>query len=66
MIQRLKDTLKTWTIVYVIITLLLYGLGTWLNQFPLFARTLILSGIMVFLMQYLVIPALKSITKQAK
>ena len=61
--EKLKSTIKTWSIIYGLITLLLYGLGQWLAAYPIYIRTFVLSGLMVFGMQYLVYPIIKKLSK---
>ncbi len=48
-----------WLIVYAMITLLLYGIQDWLQPLPIYLRTLVLSGMMVFGLQYLIFPSLQ-------
>ncbi|WP_139135266.1 hypothetical protein [Roseivirga sp. 4D4] len=57
--SKLKNVVTLWGIVYLIITLLFYGLSQWLSPMPIYMRTLVLSGLMVFILQYLVLPGLK-------
>ena len=54
--KTIKSTIRTWLIVYFLITGLMYGLNHW---YPIYLRTLILSGLMVFALQYLVAPVLQ-------
>lgn len=61
--EKLKNVLTIWFIVYLMITGLFYLLNTWLVLFPIYLRTLILSGVMVFALQYLIFPALQKISK---
>ena len=49
--QKLKNVLTIWLIVYVLITSLYYSLQEWLSLFPLFIRTAVLSAVMVFGLQ---------------
>ena len=56
--KKLKSVLLIWGIVYLLITALMYGLGDWLVALPVYLRTLVLSGLMVFGLQYLVFPLL--------
>ncbi len=55
----IKSTIRTWLIVYFLITGLMYGLNQWLSLYPIYLRTLILSGLMVLALQYLVTPVLQ-------
>ena len=59
--KKLKKILVDWVIIYSLITLLLYGLNQWLLAYPLYIRTLVLSGLMVFTLQYLVFPTIQKI-----
>ena len=56
--QKFKKVLTIWGIVYLLITALIYVLQAWLASQPIYVRTLLLSGIMVFGLQYLVFPIL--------
>jgi len=56
--RKLKDVLTIWVIVYGLVTVLFYLLQETLTELPTYLRTLLLSGIMVFGMQYLVLPVL--------
>lgn len=56
--QKFKKVLTIWGIVYLLITALIYFLQAWLASQPFYVRTLILSAIMVFGLQYLVFPIL--------
>ena len=56
---KLKKVLINWSIIYVLITALIYVLNQWLIAYPIYIRTLVLSGIMVFTMQYVVSPFMK-------
>ena len=53
----------TWSIVYVMIIGLLYGLNQWLAHYPIYLRAFVLSGLMVFALQYLVFPVLEKLRK---
>lgn len=59
--SKLKNVVTLWGIVYLIITLLFYGLSQWLTPLPIYMRTLVLSGLMVFILQYLVLPGLQKL-----
>lgn len=61
--QKLKQVLLIWAIVYVLITTLLYGMGSWIANLPVYGRTLLLSAVMVFAMNYVVMPALQKLKK---
>ncbi|MEL6561000.1 MAG: hypothetical protein AAFQ94_22595 [Bacteroidota bacterium] len=62
--NKLFNVLKIWLIVYPLITIVQYGMQDWLIQHAIFVRTLILSGIMVFGLQYLIFPVLNKFQKQ--
>ncbi|MEO0341232.1 MAG: hypothetical protein AAF242_18720 [Bacteroidota bacterium] len=64
--EKLKNAIVTWIAAYLLITGLLIGLNAYLNEVPLYIRTLILSGLMVFLLQYLVFPFIHLITQKIK
>ncbi|MEO1052754.1 MAG: hypothetical protein AAFX87_19120 [Bacteroidota bacterium] len=64
--ERLKNVMLIWSLVYLLITALIYLLNQWLVVQPIYIRTLVLSGIMVFSMQYLVLPTLQKFRKQNK
>ena len=55
---KLKHVLIIWIVVYALITALIYLTNPWLVPHPVYIRTLILSVIMVFGLQYLVFPLL--------
>ncbi|MBV6647376.1 MAG: hypothetical protein KI790_18100 [Cyclobacteriaceae bacterium] len=57
--EKLKNAVVMWLIVYVLITGLFYGLNTWLSLFPIYFRTLVLSGLMVFTLQFLILPGMR-------
>lgn len=59
--KKLKTTMWTWLIVYLLITGILYALQTWLTPLPIYVRTLILSALMVFSLQYVVLPGIEKI-----
>lgn len=59
--KQLKNTLLTWGIAYLLITGLLYALNSWLAPYPIYLKTLVLSGLMVFAMNYFIFPGLKRI-----
>ncbi|MEL6162004.1 MAG: hypothetical protein AAFR18_22575 [Cyanobacteria bacterium J06627_32] len=53
---RYKTFLLTWLAIYPLINLILLVLGPLLNLLPLYLRTLCLTGLLVFLMTYIVMP----------
>lgn len=55
---RYKLFLLTWLAIYPLITIILHFFGRYLNLLPLPIRTLILTGILVYLMSYWVMPIL--------
>ncbi|GAB5523400.1 MAG: hypothetical protein Roseis2KO_12720 [Roseivirga sp.] len=59
--SRFKNTLISWATAYVLIATILYGFNQWLVHYPLYLRTLALSGLMVFVMQYAAFPALQKL-----
>ncbi|OJJ19921.1 hypothetical protein BKI52_15700 [marine bacterium AO1-C] len=61
--SKLKNVLFTWVIVYLLIPLLIYALNVWLMNVPIYIRTLLLSGLMVFGLQYLIFPAIEKLKK---
>ncbi|HAS39811.1 MAG TPA: hypothetical protein DCS93_05000 [Microscillaceae bacterium] len=61
--SKLKNVLFTWVIVYVLITLLIYVLNVWLKNVPIYFRTLVLSGLMVFGLQYVIFPTIAKLKK---
>ena len=61
--EKLNQVLLIWAIVYVLITSLLYGMGSWIADLPVYGRTLLLSTVMVFAMNYVVIPTLQKFKK---
>lgn len=56
--QRYKLFLLTWLAIYPLITLILYFFNQPLNLLPLPIRTLVLTGVLVYLMTYWVMPML--------
>ncbi len=56
--QRYKMFLLTWLAIYPLITAILWLFGSFLSLFPLPLRTLILTGALVYLMTYIVMPKL--------
>ncbi|MEM7572666.1 MAG: hypothetical protein AAF433_07190 [Bacteroidota bacterium] len=61
--KRLLQVLRIWLVVYLLITLLFYLLQQWLVIMPIYLRTLLLSGIMVFALQYWILPLLRKYSK---
>jgi antibiotic biosynthesis monooxygenase (ABM) superfamily enzyme len=57
--------LTTWVAAYPVLTLLLMLLGPFIGGWPLALRTLVLSGLMVALLTYVVMPALVRILAPA-
>lgn len=55
---RYKMFLLTWLAIYPLITAIFLVLGDWLNTLPLLLRTLLLTGVLVYLMTYIVMPKL--------
>ncbi|MBC8883437.1 hypothetical protein H9X57_08560 [Flavobacterium piscinae] len=56
-----KFALIVWIAIYPSITLLHYIIGEELNHFPIPIRTLILTGILVPLMVFVLLPLLRKI-----
>jgi antibiotic biosynthesis monooxygenase (ABM) superfamily enzyme len=54
-----KFALLVWIAIYPSITFLSYLIGDWLVAFPLPLRTLILTGILVPLMVFVLLPLLR-------
>lgn len=55
---RYKLFLLTWLAIYPLITVILHFFGQYLNLLPLPLRTLILTGVLVYLMTFWVMPNL--------
>jgi antibiotic biosynthesis monooxygenase (ABM) superfamily enzyme len=55
---RYKVFLLTWLAIYPLITVIFLLFGSCLSALPLLLRTLLLTGVLVFLMTYLVMPKL--------
>lgn len=55
----MKPFLLTWFAAFVIITALLYALQAFMIGWPLWGKTLVLSGIMVWTMQKFITPIIK-------
>jgi antibiotic biosynthesis monooxygenase (ABM) superfamily enzyme len=55
---RYKMFLLTWLAIYPLITAILWLFSSFLALFPLPLRTLILTGVLVYLMTYIVMPKL--------
>jgi antibiotic biosynthesis monooxygenase (ABM) superfamily enzyme len=58
---RYKMFLLTWLAIYPLITGIFLLFGRWLNAFPLLLRTLLLTGLLVYLMTYIVMPKLMQV-----
>jgi antibiotic biosynthesis monooxygenase (ABM) superfamily enzyme len=56
--QRYKIFLLNWLGIYPLITAIFWLFGSFLSLFPLPLRTLILTGVLVYLMTYIVMPKL--------
>lgn len=54
--SKRRNTIIVWIAIYPAITLLSYAIGGELNNLPVYLRTLILTGILVPLMVYFLIP----------
>lgn len=61
---RYKMFLLTWLAIYPLITTILLVFGSWLNAIPLLPRTLLLTGVLVYLMTYVVMPKMTKIFHQ--
>jgi antibiotic biosynthesis monooxygenase (ABM) superfamily enzyme len=55
---RYKMFLLTWLGIYPLITGIFWVFGPWLSLLPLVVRTLLLTGLLVYLMTYVVMPIL--------
>ena len=55
---KYKIFLLTWLGIYPLITIILHLFGSYLNLLPLPIRTLVLTGILVYLMTYWIMPSL--------
>lgn len=55
---RYKLFLLTWLAIYPLITIILHFFSAYLIQLPLPIRTLVLTGVLVYLMTYWVMPIL--------
>jgi antibiotic biosynthesis monooxygenase (ABM) superfamily enzyme len=58
---RYKIFLLTWLAIYPLITLIFWVFGPWLSALPLLLRTFLLTGVLVYLMTYLVMPKLMKV-----
>jgi antibiotic biosynthesis monooxygenase (ABM) superfamily enzyme len=56
--SRPRMALLTWVGAYSMITLILYLLGPFIAEWPLLARTAVLSGLMVVTLTWAVLPTL--------
>ena len=54
--SRHKLFLLTWLAIYPLITIILHFFGKYLSLLPLAIRTLVLTGVLVYLMTYWVMP----------
>lgn len=54
--KKLRTVLIVWVAIYPTITVIQYFFGGILSELPLALRTLILTGVLVPLMVYLLIP----------
>ncbi|MEM8722294.1 MAG: hypothetical protein AAGE84_23880 [Cyanobacteria bacterium P01_G01_bin.39] len=57
-VPRYKLFLLTWLAIYPLITVILHYFGRYLSLLPLPWRTLLLTGVVVYLMTYWVMPML--------
>ena len=58
---KYKMFLLTWIGIYPLITIILHFFGSYLNLLPLPIRTLVLTGVLVYLMTYWIMPRLVKI-----
>jgi hypothetical protein len=58
---RYKIFLLTWLAIYPLITLIFLLFGNLLTALPLLLRTLLLTGVLVYLMTYVVMPKLMQV-----
>lgn len=58
---RYKLFLLSWLAIYPLVTGILLLFGNWLNTLPLLLRTLLLTGVLVYLMTYVVMPKLRQV-----
>jgi antibiotic biosynthesis monooxygenase (ABM) superfamily enzyme len=58
---RYKIFLLTWLAIYPLITSIFLMFGSLLAALPLLLRTLLLTGVLVYLMTYLVMPKLMKV-----
>ncbi len=54
--KKLRNILIVWVAIYPTITVIQYFFGDFLSQLPLALRTLILTGVLVPLMVFVLIP----------
>jgi antibiotic biosynthesis monooxygenase (ABM) superfamily enzyme len=59
--RRYKMFLLTWLGIYPLITGIFLLFGSWLNTLPLLLRTFLLTGLLVYLMTYVVMPKLMQV-----
>lgn len=53
---RYKMTLVSWMALYPTVTLMFLFFGDWLAQIPLVVRTLLITGVLMLLMSYVLMP----------
>lgn len=58
---RWKTALIVWVAIYPSITLLSWLAGPWLMRLPLMIRTLVLTGILVPLLVFILLPLLQRV-----
>ncbi|NJL42702.1 MAG: hypothetical protein HC856_00630 [Pseudanabaena sp. RU_4_16] len=61
---RYKMFLLTWLAIYPLITGIFLLFGNWLSALPLLLRTLLLTGLLVYLMTYIVMPKLMQVFRR--
>ncbi|MEQ8824024.1 MAG: hypothetical protein RIC14_06605 [Filomicrobium sp.] len=59
----MKLFLKTWLAAFVVVTPVLYATQPLMNGWPIWAKAFVISGVMVFAMQLVIMPI---IMKQAR
>jgi antibiotic biosynthesis monooxygenase (ABM) superfamily enzyme len=59
--KRYKTALLIWIAIYPSINILFLLLGDWLMTIPLLLRTLVLTGILVPLMVFVLLPVLSKV-----
>jgi len=58
--DKLMASLKIWIVIYPSITLFLYLFAETIAAFPVYIRTLILTGILVPWMMFIALPAMNA------